>query len=423
LDGTYDHGAVTATLQSPELVLPTGNAVLQLTVGLYAAVSTCNDRLEIWLDNTLVDTLCGPVEPTTFSYGLVGGDTHQLRLVFISDATENSGAGPLLKHLQWVRSEPDLCGPDDTEQVVPEPTTGLQRAPVITLADTGWKAFWHDEAGVWRRTLDEGAKPSAPQALLESNAQHVSAAGPWVAWERPETHQIIVQGPNNTRTIGTEQTLFAPAISAKGALAYLESQGEYTSLYQLNDPFTADQAAELIHTTSSVSAPRVTIHNENTRLVVRVGQSILLSSATSDELETVATQSAFERPDLASGHQRLVIVWAQANHLMAQSEGEAIEISSVSPPRSPVVVATQSGWFVAWTAQGPDDTGVAAALLPPDASTALGLASVSAYTFANQDSIALAPDGGGALAIWRSDWLDGDASGVVLRRLQASPLP
>ena len=58
--GLYSGPAVTAELTAESIFIPDTTVLLEVDLALYSAETGCDDRLEVYIDNKLTDTVCGP---------------------------------------------------------------------------------------------------------------------------------------------------------------------------------------------------------------------------------------------------------------------------------------------------------------------------------------------------------------------------
>ena len=112
-------------------------------------------------------------------------------------------------------------------------------------------------------------------------------------------------------------------------------------------------------------------------------------------------------------------VWTEKDLIRIHNGDEILEV--IAPgARDPAIAATATNWWLLWTEEGATDTGIEGAVLTGTANAVTPIIKlIATYVFDDQDQPALAPFGPEeTIGAWRSAWIDGDASGVVLRRLQ-----
>lgn len=416
-DGTYDHGPTVATLTAPPVTLPPGEAALRLRVGLFSAEESCDDRLELYVGDTLLDSLCGPTAVGQRTYAVAPASTHILRAVFTSDADDNGGAGAVLDDVQWIRVAPDNCGPADAEASLPADPAGAQFAPTLHPTDAGFRALWHDAAGVWSRQVDPTGEPFGEDTLLAEAATHPTAAGSWAAWQS-EGQSITAAPAEGPQTVLPDlDPLRAPAVAPSGALVYLADTPEGPTLRLSQPPFTAP--IDLHGPDPALTAPAIAVHDGVAHVIAGHSTGVThFAPAVGTTSPLTGTQTT-SRPAVASGHDHLVLVWTTPSSLVVRSGDTEVTIEASTPER-PALASSAAGWFVVWTtAASPDsDKGLAGALLTPDASLATPMKQVADYTFDDQDSVHLtAAPGIPMLAVWRTSWMEGDPSAVVIRAL------
>lgn len=123
---------------------------------------------------------------------------------------------------------------------------------------------------------------------------------------------------------------------------------------------------------------------------------------------------------LASGHGQVAAAWPVATGLQVRAGDQSVMIGSQGA-HSPDMVTVIGGWVLAWTVDGANDSGVAGRYITKSLEVTQPL-TLASYTFDNQDSVSLAPWNNSSLAVWRTNWFDGDVSGVVIRRIQSPTL-
>lgn len=417
-DGTYDYGPAEATLRSPPLTLPPGGAVLQADVGLLSAEEGCGDRLEIGVDDVLLDTLCGPTEVKTRTWAITSDATVRLIAVFVSNDAQNSAAGAIIDNVRFIRTEPDECtAPPSWEAVVPSATAGEQVRPDITPMDDGYRVVWVDGGGLRSRLLDSGGAAVGDDVVIDAEGAAPDAAESWLVWERKGA--IVVQEAGQTATvIADEGVADAPAIAADGsAIAYLVETGGGTLLRGRAAPF--DTALDLAGVEQAPGPPRMAVDSQGAWLLYSTVNGVRLLAPGTVQPEALSNTPASSRPALATGFNRRVAVFTSADSASVEirSKSNVLSIPATGAVE-PAVSADAGGWFVVWTSVGGADSGLVGVRLTPDASLVSPLMNpINAYTFGDQDSVQLAPMGDSALAVWRTDWMDGDPSGVVRRRL------
>ena len=413
-DGTYDHGAAVATLTSTAFVLPPGGAILRLEVGLFSAESGCDDRLTLHLGAVLLDSICGPSALATRDYVLPLDQPGQLRVTFTSDADDNASAGAFLGPVQWIRTEPDECAPP-AEMVVPSAPAGLQTSPAIAQAPNGgWQVVWRSHQGIVVRALNATGTPTGEDSVVDAFGDNPVASGTWQAWERVTDRRVVVARVGQDPVVlGDEEPIFAPDLAGEEpVLAYL-AEVDGGTVVRLRTGVASPPTIVGMPLDYSFG-PRVALTDTGPALLMATPSGLTLHRGPLAELVAVAAPTS--RPTLAFGHERLVSAWTRSDGLVVRREAFELNLEATEPA-SPSLVPIATGWVLAWTVAGKNDTGVAAALLTVDATLATTLKGVAEYTFDDQDGIRLAPFGDDVLAVWRSDWFDGDPSGIVVRRL------
>jgi len=418
-DGIYDHGATVTTLLSPALALPPGRAVLRAEVGLLSAESGCDDRLEIYANDTLLETLCGPSAVSEHTWPIPVDQKVALKAVFISDGDDNEAAGAILDNVRWIRIEPSECGPPPSnppEAALPQTTAGSQSAPSVTALDDGTsRAMWTAKDGLWLRAFDIEGNPTGPDVQVDKLGANPHLAGAWATWERGD--KVVVQSPGATVELDDPEPASRPRIGADGAgVVYLVETAEGPVVRGRLAPLTV--AVDLSGPDPAVHRADVAVHEAVPWVLVAGSAGVsLIGPGDPAEPQPLSDTPSTSPPALASGHNRLVSVWTAGTGLSVR--GGAVDLEIPWPePLSPAITPTDTGWIVLWVSGGGSDTGVDGALLQPDAGESQQIPTIAYYTFDDQDQIQVAPLASQGLAVWRSDWFDGDPSGVVFRRIK-----
>ncbi|MFT5431714.1 MAG: hypothetical protein ACI9OJ_002411 [Myxococcota bacterium] len=414
-DGTYAHGAATVELLSDRVALPPGAAVMRLEVALFSAETGCDDRLEIYANDTLVDTLCGSTSLVTRSWAIPGAESAQLRAVFISDETENAAAGAFVGDLLWLRSEPSNCPHPTAETVATEDSTGAQWQPTIAQLDSGFVGVWQDESGLYSREIMADATPTGPTSLLDSAGRGASGGSGWLVWERPASGDIVLSGGGSETVVPDSDPGRLPDVHGiVPAVTYIAqtTDGPLARLW-FDDTFTDVSAVDPL-----LQGPRVVTGPDGAVVLIADSASVRLVRAVGNPEIVFAAQTT-SRPAIAAGHGAVIAAVATLPGILI-GDGTSSRLVGDGGVSSPALAATDLGWIVAWTVNGDGETGVAAAALPPDRSAA-ALLTAATYTFSDQDQIQLTSNGSDVLSAWRTRWMDGDDSGVVVRRI-AFPL-
>ena len=428
-DGTYDHGAATCELTSAPVVLPPGDAIVRLEIGLLSAEDGCDDRVEVRVAGELLDTICGPTPLSTRSYSVTGDTLGVLSVRFITDDESNAGGGAQLDHVRWIRTSPDACAPP-AETVAPASTAGAQRAPGIGRAGPagGWRVVWSQD-GLWSRTIDAGGLAGGDDLLVDDQGDNGVVFDGWVAWERPAKGQILILEPGSDTPgiLPDPEPLRSPALAAEPAagamVAYLADHPDGTVLRLWAPGDAAGQA--LSEPSDGLTGPAI-VSTSQGPWVAWSGPEGVFRRSPAGAVGQLSTSPVAGRPAITVGHSAgVVVAWA---------DGEAVEVVGGDAPLvieaegafEPSITPFAGGWYVAWTALSPSgaDSGVSAAVLTADLSIATPVSEVAQYVFDDQDGIRLARATAaedGVMAVWRTAWFDGDESGVVFRRLTFGP--
>ncbi|MFT7625106.1 MAG: hypothetical protein ACI9WU_004297 [Myxococcota bacterium] len=424
-DGTYNHGAATVVLESPPLTLPAGIAVLRADIGLFSAESGCDDRLELYIGGVLLDSLCGAsaVETRTWALPEQTLADARLRLVFVSDDDQNAAAGPFLDNVLWIRANPtpQTCTktPDiANESVVPQLPAGDQRRPAIGRDGEGFRVFWEADDGVHSRSVDGDGAPLGPELTLDGEGVEPDAAGDFAAWSRPESLVVVVYSAGENALRSTTGTPDGVSVAADGGgVAWREQTPEGPIAMLRVDPLLEGDAIPLGGADEALLAPRIAAGDDGLHVVVSRSLGVARLDGSVAQPLVLAETPATSRPDIAAGLGRVVSVWTTENDVQIHN-GSVVLTVPATQPLAPAVAATSTNWFVVWTEAGGADAGLSGALLTGTAEQVTPIIKLlGTYTFADQDQIRLEPAGADVVATWHSGWIDGDASGVVARRL------
>ncbi len=430
LDGTYDHGAVTADLSTPPLALPAGLAVVSVRLAFFSAEAGCDDRVELRYGDALLSTLCGPTAPVTRHVALPPVSTPTaLTLRFIANDSKNAAAGPRLERLSVARAARSACAPPAEVSLAAGPGA-LEQQPTIGTESSGASLAWQDAAGVWLRHVDLAGAPTDAPVLIGPGGQRPAAQAGTIAWEVSTASgeaQIAVRVGSSSPLLLPSTAARGPAVPAAGHVAFVESRASGDAVVTWLAPGTLTALATelppqlglratLISDAALIVASSLTV----TRLLgARTGEldGVILPATAASSGALVAV--ALPRASLAE-LVTLTAPGAEVPSLVAQRR------TLVTGPVTALdVVAHGGGWIVAY-ALAPTpiaDGGLVAVWTALDLAVQVPFAEIASYTFGDQDAVALRAVDDGLLATWRTDWFDGDASGVVVRRLTLPKKP
>ena len=420
-NGSYDYGAATASVASPPVQLPPGLAVIRLKLGLHSGETGCGDRLRIKLNGDLVDELCGPTETSVRTYAVNGNQPVQLEAIFESNDKDNAGAGPTIEYVKWIRAAPSDCAPPTQEQVIPGLSVGKQSHPQIAVREGGWFVTWQEPGGLFARLIDDTGTLIGQRIELDLYGENAAVSDGYVAWERQteEGTRIVVGQPLGVATMVPDESVsHSPVIvGAEPTVIYIANVNAGSVLRSFQ-PGAGSAPIDLVGPLPNLAAPQVTSDAAGVWFTYFDGSSLVLKGPDSQNILADAVPE--KGSALAAGHGNIAVAWPTATGIELRAGEKSFVIGSVGA-RSPAMATVIGGWVLAWTVDGDSDSGVFGRYVTKTLEIGQPL-TLASYTFADQDSVDLSAWNNNSLAVWRTNWFDGDVSGVVIRRIQSPTL-
>ena len=425
-EGLYTGPGVIAELESSALIVPNTTVVLEVDIAFFSAESTCDDRLEVFVGDILVDSLCGPTPATRRRYDAQPDEQGRVtvRFVFTSDDDTNDAAGPLLTGVRWVRARWDTCGLLPAERVVPTAQGVTEYAPTLAADDSAVHVYWSTPEGIFARDFDQAGNSISGVTLLDSDGEQATSADAYALWRRPTAQALILRdsSTNDIDIIPVSDTLdgYGLDANANGPMAVWRSLTDSEPAVHVihgrkgfglsASSFTIEPNVQTFH------APRIAATANGIRVLTSDSTGQLKVYSDTGVLAQAFNTTSVRQPEISAGHGTYAIVSSGQEQITISSPAATASLAANDVVEVDLV-AHPAGWFVIWVARNAYDTDILLATTSPGLDGLTGVNfPVAEYSYANQDSVGLG-DGPTQWATWRTDWYGADSSTVVLRTL------